>query len=422
MKRHTFIVQSHVFVLFLLLSFTISSFGQGDGYLHKDGKKLFPIGMYELPKENAELERMARAGINIVRTGSKDDLDRVYAANMFGWMPLPVHLGATAQLREKIESVKDHPALALWEGPDEIVWNFTAFSGLEKKVGVKRSDWWDQRPNAVTYSAEQASTIIPNILEGVNLVRSVDSQDRQFWINEARFSDPVYVRQYLDAIDIVGCDDYPVRFSSLPEEIRRMGGTTERWNQIGLGKPVYMVLQAFAWEELSNPENRESFYPTFDQSRFMAYDVIVHKAKGIMYWGSHYLKSDNFRQSLYALTSELSALQPFLVVADEERVNTNLIETDMNQDFFGVKVSARRFGREWIVILVNEDTERHMGVEVKGLEPLNGHELVQLYGDETVKVEKGEFMTRMPSLSVKVFSTSRKWETGNLKGREFVNE
>jgi hypothetical protein len=404
-----------------IIAFTLPCYSQGDGYLHQNGDKLFPIGMYELPGSDAALKVMADAGINVVRCYSKEDLDRLHAANLYGWMPLPVHLGATAELREKIMAVKDHPALALWEGPDEVIWNFTAYSGLAKSAGVEREDWWNQRPNAVAYSAEKASVIMPNIREAVNMVRELDDKDRQFWINEARHTDPVYVRDYLDDIDIIGCDDYPVRRSAAPENIARMGGTTKRWMQLGQGKPVYMVLQSFSWTELDKNSTDAPFYPSFEQSRFMAYDVIARGAKGVMYWGSHYLKSDAFRTSLYALTKELSALQPFLVVADELDVTTELIEGD-DKPFMGVKVAARRVGREWLIILVNEDNQRHMGCEVQGLEALNGYDLVQLYGDETVTINNGEFITRIPALAVKVFSTSKKWECGVKEGRDFKNE
>ncbi|OHB79623.1 MAG: hypothetical protein A2Z25_03485 [Planctomycetes bacterium RBG_16_55_9] len=69
-------------------------------------------------------------------------------------------------------------------------------------------------------------------------------------------------------------------------------------------------------------------YPSFDESRFMAYDAIVHGARGILYWGSHYLKSSEFRQSLYALTSELAALQPFLVAEDDPQARLALVELE----------------------------------------------------------------------------------------------
>ena len=36
------------------------------GFLPKDGRLLFPIGCYELSKDDAELEKMAQSGINLV--------------------------------------------------------------------------------------------------------------------------------------------------------------------------------------------------------------------------------------------------------------------------------------------------------------------------------------------------------------------
>ena len=91
----------------------------------------FPIGSYELPGDEPGLRAMARAGFNLVRCHSRQDLDRAAAAGLRGWMPLPLQVGTEGgKLRQIVEAVKDHPALAVWEGPDEVVWNFTAYSGL----------------------------------------------------------------------------------------------------------------------------------------------------------------------------------------------------------------------------------------------------------------------------------------------------
>lgn len=56
-----------------------------------------------------------------------------------------------------INSVVEHPALALWEGSDEVVWNFQAWSGLFLKYNVheKRHAWWEQTPGSVKYAKEQ---------------------------------------------------------------------------------------------------------------------------------------------------------------------------------------------------------------------------------------------------------------------------
>ena len=168
----------------------------------------------------------------------------------------------------------------------------------------------------------------------------------------------------------------------------------------------------------------------------MAYISIVYGAKGILYWGSSKEKTPiDFRQSLYALTSELSALQPFLVAPEENVEKVRLIEAmtagpvegwfEENEGWpppqkLGVRSSCRRIGNEWLIILVNEDNSPHYGVEVAGLEKLNNKNLHLLYGVENVLVNNGDFITRMKPFEVKVFATSRKFETDQQTGRDYA--
>jgi len=404
-----------------LVSPAISSGGTDTGWIKKDGKDLFPIGCYELPKEDAKLQAMADAGFNLVRCNNREDLDRAQEAGMMGWIPLSLQNGPTGDLRKLVESVKDHPALAVWEGPDEVVWNFTAFSGLYKTMGVHKvsGEWWLQTENAVKYAEEQARTIIPNIRESIEVIRTLDGKDHPVWINEALKSDVRYVRQYVDWVDITGCDIYPVKKDG--RNVVSVGAATERWNRTGRGKPVWMVLQAFSWHELGDDYSARGIaYPTFDESRFMAYDVVSHGAGGILYWGSHYLNSEPFRQSLYALTNELAMLQPFLTAPEVEGVRVNLIDDEGNEAVRGVRISARRAGDDWIIVLVNEDDCRHMGVEVTGLNELNGKTLHLLYGAEELVVDQNELIARLLPRQVKVYATGRQWETDRPVGRDFA--
>ncbi|MBN1342420.1 MAG: hypothetical protein JXQ73_07055, partial [Phycisphaerae bacterium] len=355
-----------------------------DGLLTKDGKRLFPIGFYELPKDDAGLKAMAESGVNLVRIRNRADLDRAASVGMQCVLPLSIQAGATDKLRQLVESVQDHPALAVWEGPDEVVWNFTAFSGLHKKMKVHKTpgEWWRQTPEAVAYAEKRAQDLMPKMHEGIALVRKLDKHNRLFWINEALSSDVIYVRQYLDVVDVTGCDIYPVKKDA--RNVANVGLATERWKQAGRGKPVWMVLQAFAWSELGDYYGvKEVAYPTFAESRFMAYDVIARGAKGILYWGSHYLKSQAFRESIYALTSELSALQPFLVAPDVDGVRASVIEAYDTRALLGVRVTVRKAGDDWLIILVNEDDRPHMAVEVTGLTALNGRRIELLYDKET---------------------------------------
>lgn len=405
-------------------------YGHGDGFLTQDGRRLFPIGFYELPTEDDALRDMAEAGVNLIRCGNTDALDRVQAHGMMGWVPLSLQSGATPEFQEHIRNLATHPALAIWEGPDEIVWNFTAYSGLWRQdrlaVFPNKGEWWMQTPLAIQYSEERAAEIMPNMRAAVEFIRNVDPQNRQVWINEARDSDLKFVRQYIDFVDITGCDDYPVNADERPTI--RLADSTDRWKQVGNGRPVWMVLQAFSWNDLDDEHGDIAAFPTFDESRLMAYVCITHGARGILYWGSHYLKSDGheaFRKSIYALTSELAALQPFLTAPTEPYITVQSIDdgrTDVPTPALkrGVSVTARRTGREWLIVLVNEDPDPHMGVEVTGLDALNGTEFVELYGDEKTTVSDGAFITRLRGFEVKLFATHQKWETEQQDGRDFA--
>src|SRR4051812_15493023 len=142
-----------------------------EGYLLNKGHAEFPIGCYELPSDDAKLRAMAEAGFNLVRCSNAHDLDRAQAAGMMGWVPVPLQAGAESEpLRKNVENVMNHPALAVWEGPDEVVWNFTAFSGLFRNGVYKQpGEWWQQTPLAVERSEIEAKKILPQLRAGCQL-------------------------------------------------------------------------------------------------------------------------------------------------------------------------------------------------------------------------------------------------------------
>ncbi len=392
---------------------------QYNGLLTTPNGPVFPLGFYELPEEDAALKAMADAGVTLIRCRDRADLDRIHALGMHGVLPLPLQNGATESLRETIAGLADHPALAVWEGPDEVVWNFTSYSGLYRTLGVhsEKDAWEKQAPEAVAYAETKAAEIIPNMRAAVDLIHELDTSNRPVWINEAQSSDTYYVRQYLDFVDITGCDIYPVKREN--RKLERIGQGTERWLKVGRGKPVYMVLQAFSWDELGAYYGvQDTAYPTFPESRFMAYDAIVRGASGILYWGSQFLKSETFRESLYALISELNALQPFLVAPVQP---VKITPTDMPESRHPAQVytTVRQHAEDWLIIVVNEDRIRHLGIVLENLEALDGRELHRLYEDGSRTVSQGEFIMRLQPLEVQVYCTSRKYEAERRAGRDF---
>jgi hypothetical protein len=364
---------------------------------------------------------MADAGVTMAHCHSRADLDRVQRVGMSGVFPLSLQEGASDKLKALVASVADHPALAVWEGPDEVVWNFTAYSGLfaSMKVHSVKDAWWKQTPEAVAYAEKQSAEILPNMREAAAFIRSQDKLNRPVWINEAQKSDVGYVRQYLGFVDITGCDIYPVR--DLKQPIANVGGATDRWVQVGKGKPVWMVLQAFSWHELGEGNTHKNpAYPTFAESEFMAFDAIAHDARGVLYWGSAYTKNVPFRESLFAVTRELAALQPFLVAPDVPEVRLSVVELPFEQPLKNVRMIVRKVQAEYLIVLLNEDDQAHMGVVVNGLDELNGRSLHRLYGSETAAVMHGEFIARLLPGELRMYCTDRKYEAVNGQGRDFA--
>ena len=387
------------------------------GFIQRGDETLFAIGFYELPGDDAELRRMASAGVNLVRTGSKRALDRAQAAGMSGWMPLSFQDGATEALRKRVQEVVGHPALAVWEGPDEIIWTFTAYSFLEERAGFTRDDWNAQKKIAVDYSEKEAARIMPAMRGAVELIRELDTKKRPVWINEAVDSDVRFARQYMPFIDITGADYYAVRAAGT--DLASIGRSVNRWHAIGRGKPVWMVLQGFSWHAIK-PE-RGRLYPSFADSRFMAYDAIVHGAKGVFYWGTNTIDDPRFRTSLYAVTSELAALQPFLTGRRERGVEAQVVHDLFGEPGIGVRAMLLRSNSDYLLMLVNEDPHHRLGVDVYGLDAINERTLHELYGTEKIKVSEGNVVTRMQPFGVKLFATRRSaYETRWREGRDFA--
>jgi hypothetical protein len=378
----------------------------------------FPIGFYEHPKDDVVLKDMAMAGINLVRCSNIADLDRVGNLGMKGWMSLSVQDGLTDALQKRASDHWHHPALAVWEGPDEIIWTFTAYSFLKERAGFTRDDWNNQKPIATNYAESVGMNLLPRMRQSIEWLKRNDPLQRPFWINEAADSDANYARGYVDVIDIIGCDYYAVRATGT--DLLSIGRLVQRWDAIGKGRPVWMVLQGFSWHTIR--DDREHLYPSFAQSRFMAYDAIVHGARGLLYWGTNTIDDPAFRQSLYAVTSEIAALTPYLNNTASSSVTATIIPDLFEPKSLGVKTLVVHHGSNSIIILVNKDAHRHLGVEIHGLDKLNGKRLHLLYGQEMQTPNQGSFITRMQANEIKVFATDPGLAKGIPKGRDYVDK
>ena len=124
-------------------------YGYGDGFLTQNGHRLFPIGFYEHPAEDdAHSEIWQKQALISLDVVTRMRLTAHRHTELMGvgyhWVFNPVR---HPNFQEHIRTLAEHPALAVWEGPDEIVWGFTAYSGLWKQdqIGVfpNKGEWVD---------------------------------------------------------------------------------------------------------------------------------------------------------------------------------------------------------------------------------------------------------------------------------------
>ena len=433
-----------------------------------DGQRVFVLGLYENPKSDADLDRATRAGFNLVHSSPETSaLDRLQAHGAWGWvntgMAIDLPEGDAAR-REALLALADplsaHPALAVWEVPDEALWNCwyiptgwraeqeprllaekiealkdralaedlserldeaNALRGRAQYAESERladSIWealGEEPPSTglnLSESPAKAEAMLQGMLRGYRALREFDSR-RPVWMNHAPRNTMSDLTAFGEAADIVGCDIYPipegysVRHSDLANRTpSSVGAYTQRMQTSAPGKPVWMVLQGFGWGDIlpeAPEEERENLRrPTFDETRFMAYDAIVRGARGILYWGTAYIEKDSeLWEDLLRLVAELHQLQPVLSAPDADiELTVSYAPTYGSVDRDVVLLPKHVGDKTWIIV-VNE-WEGPLTFTVSGLSALEGARFVDDASGEAAQVADGRITLPIPPYGVYV--------------------
>ncbi len=446
------------------------------------GQPRFLIGLYENPKDDAVLKEAVDAGFNLIQCSADPAaLDRVQRLGAMAWVNLGGTLDLSSdavnrrqRLTEIVQRVAKHPALLVWEGPDEILWNNwwvtmeqlrpelnamrqTADGkakleelhrrardlferGLYAEFEVVRAEFWHKagqespHPNVrIDDAAARVRKSGEGITAGIQTVRELDSQ-HVIWLNHAPRNSLEDLRLYNREADMVGCDIYPappnfaVGHSDLPNTgLTSVGAYTERMRQAAPGKACAMVLQGFGWRDLqAKPNEKEAAVgigrrPTWAESRFMAYDAIIHGANAILYWGTAYVRPleedgaavsgrPRLWQDLLRVARELRALEPALVAPPLKLPKVRQAPTYGSIDGTGILCSIRRVDADYVLLVVNE-TGDGLGFSIESLpSELNGRILHRLYSSEGHRIEGRRLSDGIRPREVNVYSTSRRFE------------
>jgi len=320
-----------------------------DGMLVINGKRTFMVGIYDFAKTAAPWKDTKAAGFNLVHTNATIDSLRLAKANgLYAWTGVGALNGKNEQaIRKTVESLREEPALILWETEDEptFVW---------------------KKPMEIRTTAER-------IIATRKFVQSLDPK-RLFYLNHSPTNLVSTLRKYNDGTDAMATDVYPViprgirnqyalwpdgqQGDFLNETISQVGQYADKMREVaGPSKPVFMVLQGFAWESIQKePDPKMMLYPTPAQARFMAYQAIVHGVNGILYWGLHLGPANNPAwQAARGVATELSRIASALAERPSpQKLRLEYFETGHSLDK-GIAYTIRRTPKGLLIIAVNED-------------------------------------------------------------------
>lgn len=218
-----------------------------------DGKPFFPIGIYAYPKP-ASLKLLADSPFNTVlhyKLLKRSELDEIASYGLKTFSALDRKLSEQA-LADRIDAIKDHPALFAW------------------------------------YIGDELQTIdIPDQTRLYRLLRSHDP-DHPVYAVQDRIYD---LRPFMQTADVLGLDPYPVAqrpIRMVTDFIREGRATTFD------ARPHWSVPQMFNWA-LHRPLQRDrERYPTEAELRSIAWQHIAGGANGLVAYKLHHEKPEEW--------------------------------------------------------------------------------------------------------------------------------
>jgi len=290
---------------------------RADRVLECDGQPFFPLQARHLPA-GATWREMAEAGFNCFRhlvfgglnMASAALPDERYGLKICAYLYNRTNPEYESELTATVQRLRALPDLLSYENCNEPAWRPDA-------------------PEVVIHPADGLAT-------GYRMLKRLDPRHP---VHQAHGIGGTVeaLRAYNACADIVGCNPYPV----LPPGMRRHIGIhpdgraldapdqtlsavalyTRKMLEVGAGRPVWMQLQAMAWEDFAgplteggdpNPDPAAILYPTYAQMRYMAFADIIAGATGLLFSMYNLPFGSPAWADVRRLVMELSALHDVL--------------------------------------------------------------------------------------------------------------
>lgn len=313
-----------------------------------NGYPFFPLGWYGGHKA-AQLEEIANSPFNCVLDYGMNTLPlneiRKYLDDaqalgvrliycMNDLYPAATYLkqigpwtGNADMARGVISTFKDHPAIIAWYLNDEL-----------------------------------PREMIPDLMRYYDLVRSTDPNHPTFIVHFVRD----IIGDFVPTTDVLGIDVYPVPSRAVTQvsEMTDVGMAATQ----GL-KPLWMVLQAFAWYQYRDPEDPTAKggrgrtptanelltgrAPTRDEERCMTYLALTHGAMGLIYYCYYDLRVLPQYEEMWGwmkeIAGEVKTLSPALLSPIERAV-------EVRGDSQKIHALLKEHEGKWYLLAVNGET------------------------------------------------------------------
>lgn len=315
-----------------------------EGIAQVDGKPFFPIGvfLYELNAEVLAELRELRA--NTVVHGFKvDQLDLLHRHGL---------MAICESDPSSVAAAERHPATLAWYLTDEPEnRGVTAEAERKRYLDLKKRD--PRHPVTLCHTSFEALTT------------------------------------FKDACDVTMTDIYPIT-KNRDQNVLGVGIMMDEARRIhGAGWPQWTYLQTFGGPET---DNGVWAVPLPHEVRFMAYQALVHRATGLLYF-SYWPRAARTWQSVAVLNGEIQRLVPRLVAPGREG--------GAKADAASVQVRARRSNDSGVVIAINT-APRFVRAEVE-LSAAPAELALPFEGRSVRPTANGRWAERFPPYGVHVY-------------------
>lgn len=227
-----------------------------------DGKPFFPLGMFMGQAKKAKIDRFSKGPFNCLmpyNEPSRAELDHIASKGLkvifsfkdyyqdLKYTPKAITDDASevAHITEKVNGLKDHPAIMAWYINDEL--------GLD-------------RLGSLTMHRDLFERLDP---------------DRPTWVALYQIKQ---IRDYLPTFDVIGTDPYPICQVGDPPVSQAIDWTRRTKEATFGARAMWQIPQVFDWGRYRKRDVNKTRPPTFDEMRNMAWQCIVGGANGIIFY------------------------------------------------------------------------------------------------------------------------------------------